>query len=89
MQKFFEQLKSSAGKFRCSHFLPFTHNPKRDSGGRARPDNYFLSLHCLPFHCRNQASGIIFALRSSNLPLRLTGVSFFRFENTLKTASSF
>jgi hypothetical protein len=36
-----------------------------------------------------QASGIVFAHRSSNLPLRLTGVSFFRFENTWKTASSF
>jgi hypothetical protein len=25
-----------------SHFLPFTHNPKNDSGGGARQDNYFF-----------------------------------------------
>jgi hypothetical protein len=25
-----------------SHFLPFTHVPKHDSGNRARQENYFI-----------------------------------------------
>jgi hypothetical protein len=44
IQKFFDQLESSCRHVPIydSHFLPFTHNPKDDSGGGARQDNYFF-----------------------------------------------
>jgi hypothetical protein len=47
-----------------SHFLPFTHNPKQDSGGRARQDNYFFrrSIACLSNE-ETQDSGTVFALQ--------------------------
>jgi len=73
-----------------SHFLPFTHNPKHDSGGRARQDNYFFVAPLLAFPLKKLRIVALYLLSSSrNLPLRSTGVSFSRFENTLKTASNF
>ena len=38
-----------ASKFDDSHFLPFTQNPKYDSGGCARQDNYFFVAPLLAF----------------------------------------
>jgi len=73
-----------------SHFLPFTHDAKHDSGGRARQDNYFFIAPLLAFLLKKLRVVALYLLsRSRNLPLRSTGVSFSRLENTLKTASSF
>src|SRR5262245_13985569 len=73
-----------------SHFLPSTHNPKHDSGGRARQDSYFFVAPCLPFRSRNSGIVALYLLSSSgNLPLRPTGVSFFRFENTSNPSTVF
>jgi hypothetical protein len=68
-----------------SHFLPFTYRSKHDSGGRARQDNYFfVAPIALLSSEKLRASGILFAHRSRNLPLCLSGNSFFRLENTLQ-----
>lgn len=45
-----------------SHFLPFTHNPKHDSGGRARQDSYFVAAPLLALPLKKlRDSGIVFA----------------------------
>jgi len=68
--------------FDDSHFLPFTHNPKHDSGGRARQDNYFFVAPLLAFQLKKLRIVASYLLpRSKNLPLRSSGESFFRFEN--------
>ena len=73
-----------------SHFLPFTRNPKADSGGRARQNRYFFVAPLLAFPLKKLRIVALYLLSSSrNLPLRSIGVSFFCFENTLKPASSF
>ena len=44
------------------HFLPFTHNPKHDSGGRARQDSYFVAAPLLALALKKlKDSGIVFA----------------------------
>ena len=89
--KIFEQLKFIVrASFDDSHFLPFTHNRKHDSGGHARHHNYFFVAPLLAFPLKKLSIVALYLLsRSRNLPLRSTGVSFSRLENTLKTASSF
>jgi hypothetical protein len=73
-----------------SHFLPFTRNPKADSGGRARQNRYFFVAPLLAFPLKKLRIVALYLLSSSkNLPLRSIEVSFFCFENTLKPASSF
>jgi hypothetical protein len=73
-----------------SHFLPFTHDPRHDSGGSARQDNYFFvaSLLCLSVK-KLRISGILFAPPVLGiLSFCLSGKSFFRLENTLEPVSS-
>jgi len=63
--------------FDYSHFLPFTHNPKHDSGGRARQDSYFFVDPLLAFQLKKLRIVALYLLsRSKNLPLRLSGESF-------------
>ena len=52
-----------------SHFLPLTHNPKHDSGGRARQDNYFFVAPLLAFPLKKLKIVALYLLSSSrNLP---------------------
>jgi len=68
--------------FDDSHFLPFTHNPKHDSGDRARQDNHFFVAPLLAFPRKKlRIVALSLLTRSKNLPLRSSGESFFRFEN--------
>jgi len=68
--------------FDHSHFLPFTHNPKHDSGGRARQDNYFFVASLLAFQLKKPRIVALYLLTPpKNLLLRSSGESFFRFEN--------
>ena len=53
-----------------SHFLPLTHNPKHDSGGRARQDNYFFVAPLLAFPPKKLKIVALYLLTSSwNLPV--------------------
>ena len=62
-----------------SHFLPLTHNPKHDSGGRARQDNYFFVAPLLAFPLKKLKIVALYLLPSSrNFQLCSTGVSFSR-----------
>jgi len=68
--------------FDYSHFLPFTHNPKHDSGDHARQDSYFFIAPLLAFPLKKLRIVALYLLtRSKNLPLRSSGESLFRFEN--------
>jgi hypothetical protein len=68
--------------FDDSHFLPFTHNPKHDSGGRARQDNYFFVAPLLAFQLKKLRIVASYLLpRSKNLPTSFERRIFFRFEN--------
>jgi len=64
--------------FDDSHFLPFTHNPKHDSGGRARQDNYFFVGALVAFQLKKRRIVALYLLTpSKNLLLRSSGEFFF------------
>jgi hypothetical protein len=73
-----------------SHFLPFTHNPKHDSGGRARQVRCFVVAPLLaPSLKKVRDSGIVFAVQFWEFTASFDRSIFLSFENTSNPSAVF